>query len=291
MALTFPMHLLSRCNRVRCYLRRSHPCPSLVRCLSEKGPKIDVEDPHVFFRDQMQELQAERELLFGFTNEETAAWKQSGSSLDPSHLDSLNNARTEFWKRENSEEVSDLDIEEKLSITSNETSISSETPRLTHISDDGSSICMVDVGNKPITQRIARAQSQVILPPEVLSALSIQANGELVGPKGLIVSTAKLAGIMAAKKTSDLIPLCHPLPLDSIQIEITLKGNIVTIECECRVTHKTGVEMEALTGASVAALTVYDMVKAVSHSVEITHTKLLTKSGGKRVVGKATHRE
>jgi len=106
-----------------------------------------------------------------------------------------------------------------------------------------------------------------------------------VGPKGPIFSTAKLAGIMAAKRTSDLIPLCHPLPLDKVHVEIHLVGNVATIECECRVTHKTGVEMEALTGATIAALTIYDMVKAVSHRVEIAQTVLLAKSGGKRNIG------
>jgi cyclic pyranopterin phosphate synthase len=87
------------------------------------------------------------------------------------------------------------------------------------------------------------------------------------------------------RKTSDLIPLCHPLPLDKVQIEISLENNQVLIDCECRVTHKTGVEMEALTGATVAALTVYDMVKAVSHQVVISETKLVSKRGGKRMVG------
>jgi cyclic pyranopterin monophosphate synthase len=86
------------------------------------------------------------------------------------------------------------------------------------------------------------------------------------------------------RKTSELIPLCHPLPLDSVNIDITLHGTTVTIQCECRVTHKTGVEMEALMGASVTALTIYDMVKAVSHDIEISQTRLLSKSGGKRTV-------
>ena len=103
----------------------------------------------------------------------------------------------------------------------------------------------------------------------------------MIGPKGPIFETAKIAGIMAAKRTSDLIPLCHPLPLDRVNIDIQLIDNRAIIECECRVTHKTGVEMEALTGASVAALTIYDMVKAVSHRVEIGSTVLVGKTGGK----------
>jgi cyclic pyranopterin phosphate synthase len=87
--------------------------------------------------------------------------------------------------------------------------------------------------------------------------------------------------LLSCRRTSDLIPLCHPLPLDRVKIDIQLVGNNAIIECECRVTHKTGVEMEALTGASIAALTIYDMVKAVSHRVEIGKTALVSKSGGK----------
>jgi cyclic pyranopterin phosphate synthase len=89
---------------------------------------------------------------------------------------------------------------------------------------------------------------------------------------------------LLSRKTSDLIPLCHPLPLDQVKIDIRLQGNEVIIDCTCRVTHKTGVEMEALTGSTVAALTVYDMVKAVSHQVQITDTRLIAKTGGKRTV-------
>ena len=91
---------------------------------------------------------------------------------------------------------------------------------------------------------------------------------------------------MIFRKTSELIPLCHPLPLDKVQVDIQLQNsNVALISCECRVTHKTGVEMEALTGASVAALTIYDMVKAISHNIRIEETVLVSKSGGKRLVG------
>eukprot|EP00559_Dactyliosolen_fragilissimus_P001094 CAMPEP_0184860200 /NCGR_PEP_ID=MMETSP0580-20130426/5144_1 /TAXON_ID=1118495 /ORGANISM="Dactyliosolen fragilissimus" /LENGTH=464 /DNA_ID=CAMNT_0027357231 /DNA_START=101 /DNA_END=1495 /DNA_ORIENTATION=- len=155
----------------------------------------------------------------------------------------------------------------------------------THLSKDGDSVSMVDVGEKVVTRRMARARSIVVFPPEVMHAFGlIQSNStqEMIGPKGPILATAKLAGIMGAKRTSDLIPLCHPLPLDKVNIDITLEGNKAIIICECRVTHKTGVEMEALAGASIAALTIYDMVKAVSHDVKIESTGLLSKSGGKR---------
>jgi cyclic pyranopterin phosphate synthase len=100
----------------------------------------------------------------------------------------------------------------------------------------------------------------------------------------LIIKTLSSLVHLPIRKTSDLIPLCHPLPLDQVKIDIRLQGNEVIIDCTCRVTHKTGVEMEALTGATVAALTVYDMVKAVSHQVQITDTRLISKTGGKRTV-------
>lgn len=142
---------------------------------------------------------------------------------------------------------------------------------------------MVDVGSKVPTQRNAKARSKVLLPPEVMVAFSISEGGDLVGPKGPIFSTAKLAGIMASKRTCELIPLCHAVSLDNCHIDITLHMNEIIIDCECSVTnHKTGVEMEALVGASVAALTIYDMVKAVSHRVKIHSTELLQKTGGKR---------
>ena len=146
---------------------------------------------------------------------------------------------------------------------------------------------MVDVGAKTVTARVAAARSRVVFPPEIMDAFSaVGGNGseELVGPKGPIFSTARVAGIMAAKRTSELIPLCHPLPLDRVNVDVRMEGNVAVVDCECRVTHRTGVEMEALVGASVAALTIYDMVKAVSHRVKIVDTVLLRKSGGKRHV-------
>eukprot|EP00553_Chaetoceros_curvisetus_P005426 CAMPEP_0204623724 /NCGR_PEP_ID=MMETSP0717-20131115/9487_1 /ASSEMBLY_ACC=CAM_ASM_000666 /TAXON_ID=230516 /ORGANISM="Chaetoceros curvisetus" /LENGTH=221 /DNA_ID=CAMNT_0051638897 /DNA_START=21 /DNA_END=686 /DNA_ORIENTATION=- len=155
----------------------------------------------------------------------------------------------------------------------------------THLNEKGDEVSMVDVGEKEITRRIAVARTSVYFPPEVMDAFGIidsDGKSEMIGKKGPIFSTARLAGIMGAKRTSDLIPLCHPLPLDKVHLDIRLKGNRVLIECECRVTHKTGVEMEALAGASIAALTIYDMVKAVSHRVRIETTELVTKTGGKR---------
>lgn len=138
---------------------------------------------------------------------------------------------------------------------------------------------MVDVGDKAVSVRTARARAIVVVPAPVLALLDRQ---EIYTPKGAVFQTAILAGIMAAKKTGELIPLCHPLPLEKISVEIAVNeaGEIV-IECSARMTGKTGVEMEALTGASLAALTIYDMCKAMSHDIRIREVCLLEKTGGK----------
>ena len=137
---------------------------------------------------------------------------------------------------------------------------------------------MVDVGAKDITQRIATAVSTIQLPQEVVSKFT---ENEIVTKKGPVFQTAILAGIMAAKKTSDLIPLCHPLQLNKCDVSVELEADLVKINCTVGCNGKTGVEMEALTGASVAALTIYDMCKAFGHNMVIKETKLIQKSGGK----------
>ncbi|MFH0879167.1 MAG: cyclic pyranopterin monophosphate synthase MoaC [Lentisphaerota bacterium] len=138
---------------------------------------------------------------------------------------------------------------------------------------------MVNVGAKPITHRIARAQAVVLLPQAVWRCIR---GGELSTPKGPVFQTARLAGIMAAKQTSALIPLCHPLALEDCRIEIrTGKQRTLIIECAAETHHKTGVEMEALTGAALAALTIYDMCKGLSHDITIQSVRLLEKTGGK----------
>ena len=139
---------------------------------------------------------------------------------------------------------------------------------------------MVNVGEKPVTRRTAHAVAVVALPPELAALVR---DGEIQSKKGPIFQTAILAGVMGAKKTSELIPLCHPLPLDNCQIEIQpdVARTTVTIHCRVQTHAKTGVEMEALTGASVAALTLYDMAKAVSHGIEIKSVRLIEKTGGK----------
>jgi cyclic pyranopterin phosphate synthase len=150
---------------------------------------------------------------------------------------------------------------------------------LTHL-DDQNNPGMVDVSDKQVTYRTATARSIVLLPPEVLQHL---VDGELQSKKGAVFQTAIIAGIMAAKKTGDLIPLCHPLGMDNCKITISLSANNeAVIECTASISAKTGIEMEALVGASVAALTVYDMCKAMSHDIVIKETKLIAKTGGKR---------
>jgi cyclic pyranopterin phosphate synthase len=149
---------------------------------------------------------------------------------------------------------------------------------LTHI-DKQNNPTMVDVSDKNISKRTATATSTVIFPDEVKAFFN---NNELVTKKGPVYHTAIIAGVMAAKKTHELIPFCHPLAIENCKIDIQTNahGN-AEIVCTVSLHHKTGVEMEALTGASVAALTIYDMCKALSHEIEITATKLLNKTGGK----------
>ena len=138
---------------------------------------------------------------------------------------------------------------------------------------------MVDVTEKTATERFAHATAKVFLPSEVREAIE---GDDIRSPKGPVFQTAIIAGTMGAKKTHELIPFCHPLGLESCKIEIAVdEAGAAVIDCRVRVTHKTGVEMEALTGASVAALTVYDMCKALSHDIVIGEVQLLEKTGGK----------
>ncbi len=148
-----------------------------------------------------------------------------------------------------------------------------------HLNEQGQPV-MVDASEKQISHRTATAQSIVSLPIEVLTQLT---NGDIQTKKGSVFQTAIIAGIMASKKTGELIPLCHPLGLDNCKIDIQLNHqHEVIINCTASITAKTGVEMEALVGASIAALTVYDMCKAMSHDIVIKETKLIEKTGGKR---------
>jgi cyclic pyranopterin phosphate synthase len=140
---------------------------------------------------------------------------------------------------------------------------------------------MVDVGAKDPTRRTAVAEARVRFPPAVAAAL--RDNG-LKSPKGPVFDTAIVAGVMGAKRTHELIPFCHPLGLESCRITIELDGDCAVIRCTVGVHHKTGVEMEALTGASIAALTVYDMCKSLSHDIVISDTRLIAKDGGKSTV-------
>ena len=149
--------------------------------------------------------------------------------------------------------------------------------KLTHLNEAGEAH-MVDVSAKAETERVARAGARVLLQK---STLDLILSGQAA--KGDVLATARIAGIMAAKKTSDLIPLCHPLALSQVTVELTpnAEANAIDIVASCRLKGRTGVEMEALTAASVAALTIYDMVKAVDRGMQITDIRLLHKSGGK----------
>jgi cyclic pyranopterin monophosphate synthase len=150
-----------------------------------------------------------------------------------------------------------------------------DSSRLTHLDEEGAAR-MVDVGAKPATSREAVAECVVRMAPETVRAVR-----EATLAKGDAISVARVAGIMAAKRTPDLIPLCHPLPLSSVEVHFQLRENGVRIESRARVSGQTGVEMEALTAAAVAGLTLIDMVKAVEKGVYLESVRLLAKSGGK----------
>lgn len=150
---------------------------------------------------------------------------------------------------------------------------------LSHLDGNGD-ITMVDVGNKHISQRTATAVGQVIFPQDVYRAIK-EADG--MTKKGSIATTAHIAGIMAGKKTHELIPLCHALPLDALKLSFEYQDEqcVILVQATAKVSHKTGVEMEALTAVSVACLTIYDMAKALSHDITISHIHLIQKTGGK----------
>ena len=154
--------------------------------------------------------------------------------------------------------------------------VAKPSDRLTHLAEDGSAR-MVDVGWKPVTDRMAQAAGRVVMQPETLALIR-----DGLMKKGDVLTIAQLAGIMGAKRTSELIPLCHPLPLNKVDVELELDegGSCVTVVATATTSGKTGVEMEALTAVSVAALTVYDMCKAVDRGVRIDGVRLLQKTGG-----------
>lgn len=149
--------------------------------------------------------------------------------------------------------------------------------KLTHFDDQGAAH-MVDVSDKDITARIATAKGRIIMEPATLAMI---ATG--TAKKGDVLGIARLAGIMAAKKTPDLIPLCHPLPITKVSVELTVNeaSNCVDIEATVKTTGQTGVEMEALTAVNITALTVYDMVKAVDKAMKISDIRVVLKDGGK----------
>ncbi len=154
--------------------------------------------------------------------------------------------------------------------------------QFTHVSPEGQPK-MVDISNKSVTRRTARARAVINPGKEILAAL---ADGEIVTKKGPVFQTAIIAGVMGAKKTSELIPFCHPIALEDCQINIAVRDNRIVIDSTAVVSGKTGVEMEALSAATIAALTVYDMCKALSHDIIIESIQLLEKTGGKKDIRK-----
>ena len=150
--------------------------------------------------------------------------------------------------------------------------------KLSHV-DDAGNPQMVDVSDKKITRRLARAQAIVDVGTEILKQIK---NHELITKKGPVFQTAIIAGVMGAKKTAALIPFCHPLSLEDCQVMIRVKDKMILVESTVTTTGKTGVEMEALTAVSVATLTIYDMCKAMSHTIIIKEIKLMGKTGGKK---------
>ena len=147
--------------------------------------------------------------------------------------------------------------------------------RLTHLDENGAAR-MVDVGGKPVSARSAMAAGRIRIAPETLAAVR---DGS--GPKGDVLAAARIAGIMAAKKTGELIPLCHPLALDTVSVDFAFENEAIVVTARAALTGRTGVEMEALTAASVALLTIYDMAKALEKGMVIEDLRLLEKTGGK----------
>jgi cyclic pyranopterin monophosphate synthase len=150
-------------------------------------------------------------------------------------------------------------------------------PTFTHLDSQGRA-AMVDIGDKPITAREAIAEGYITLQPATLAAIT---DGTV--PKGEVLSTARIAGILAAKKCGELIPLCHPLPIESVSVDFDFKNEKIHITAAARITAKTGVEMEALTAVSIAALTIYDMCKAIDKTMSIDGIRLVKKTGGTKV--------
>ena len=146
------------------------------------------------------------------------------------------------------------------------------TDEFSHIAEDGS-VRMVDVSSKPVTKRVATAEALIALKPETIAKIE---SSQVA--KGNVLATARIAAIQAVKRTGDLIPLCHPLPVHHAQVEFESRGEGIRIECRVTTAAQTGVEMEALTGATIAALTIYDMCKAIDNGMVISGVRLVSKS-------------
>ncbi|MFM5885541.1 MAG: cyclic pyranopterin monophosphate synthase MoaC [Novosphingobium sp.] len=153
---------------------------------------------------------------------------------------------------------------------------------LTHLDEHGQAR-MVDIGGKTATQRVAVAEGRIAMSPSALAAIR-----DGTAPKGDVVAAARIAGIMAAKRTAELIPLCHPLALDSVTVDFAFADDALRVTASASLTGRTGVEMEALTAVSVALLTIYDMAKAIDKGMVITGVRLIEKRGGKSGTWRAT---
>jgi cyclic pyranopterin phosphate synthase len=220
-------------------------------------------------------------------NTMTKGWKRKANQDLWAELDRLVDARQVTWKwvkahvgdelNEKADKLAnDAAHEVVVNGVSNGSLEESEQLRLTHISPTGEAL-MVDVGEKAETERVAVARGTVVMRPETLRLIRDNALG-----KGDVLSTARLAGIMAAKKTDQLIPLCHQIPLNQVTVDFdTSVDDRIEIEASAKTTYKTGVEMEALTAVSIAALTIYDMAKAIDRGMRIEAVRMVRKSGGK----------
>merc|ERR1719419_199230 len=192
--------------------------------------------------------------------------------------------------------INALHVRQRNMMFSNKRCFTTDRPplaELSHVDGVSGRPKMVDVGAKEITQRSATAISTVRIPARIRSLLEVSSSGQLITKKkGPVIDTAIVAGTMAVKRTSDLIPFCHPLPVEGIDFDvkevIESSGDfVINLQCTVKTSGKTGVEMEALTGSSIAALTVYDMIKALGHDISIEETRLLVKRGGKSDFGKS----
>ena len=232
-------------------------------------------DNHTTYLEEMAELRAERDLLF--TSDEVEAWSSGGGGLmSAGEMDLVN----EFNGRRF--EVGPPSSSSSSASAASSPTTATQAPSLSHIDPETSAFSMVSPSKKPTTHRWATSSCTITLPPSVSSLLS---RTDYRTSKGSVVDVARLAGMQAAKKTSDLIPLCHQVPLDKVDVRITHPApDTMRVECSVEATYRTGVEMESIVGCMVSAACVVDMVKGVSHEVVVGDVRVMEKGGGRRNV-------